>query len=99
MLPRAAIYKGGRPVSPEIPRTDPADVAARLRQFIARHDAERRRNARVIRILIARNMWLAALVGRLRKLAKQYDHDAALIAQERSHRVRSNDKPEMRRAA
>jgi hypothetical protein len=64
-------------------RPDPAEVAAKLRGYIARHDAERQLNQRAIRLLIARNCFLGHVVGRLRRDAQQLEHNADLVRRQR----------------
>jgi hypothetical protein len=63
-----------------------AEVAARLRRYIAQHDEDRRTRCALIRALDAysyrlkvENMVAGALVGRLRRDAAQYDADAERI--------------------
>jgi hypothetical protein len=71
----------------------PADVAALLRRYLARLDAERGTPAAVIEALDAythrlkwRNMVAGALAGRLRRLAAEYDADAERLRRQ-SRRV------------
>ena len=66
---------------------DPGDVAARLRRYIAEHDADRRIRVRLIERLEAyashlkhQNMIAGALVGRLRRMCAHYDEDVRRLA-------------------
>jgi len=77
----------------------PAEVASELRRYIARHDAERRLNQRTIHILMARNCLLGQVVGRLRRDAARYEHNAELLREQRRHAIATNKKPELARAA
>jgi hypothetical protein len=68
------------------PEYNPAGIAARLRAFIARHDENRRIRQELIgrledyagRLKI-QNMVAGQVVGRLRRLAQHYDHQARLV--------------------
>jgi hypothetical protein len=68
-------------------RYDPAATAAKLRRYIAEHDADRRTRAALIRHLDSysgrlklQNILASQLVGRLRRAALGYDADAQRVA-------------------
>jgi hypothetical protein len=82
-------------------RLHAAKVAARLRSYIAEHDRKRQLRQELILALDAycyrlkfQNMVAAGVVGRLRKKAAEYEHDA-----ERVRRRRTVAKPHLLRAA
>jgi hypothetical protein len=64
-------------------RSHPAEVAARLRGFIAEHDRVRRLRCALICQLVRQNMVAGDVIGRLRKRAAEYEHDAELIRWQR----------------
>jgi hypothetical protein len=86
-------------------RPDPAEVAAQLRGFVAKHDRGRRLRRALIREidayraqLVLDNKFADAVIGTLRKMAAEHEHDAELVRRQR--RLATTKKPApMREAA